>query len=82
MNVWTSLGGGKYSVKSFNPPSGYTVGSNGYKFMVGDFNGDGKSDLIHFVGPTYARIWISQGGGNFNVLESFRPHATYSIDAN
>ncbi len=39
---------------------GYEVGNWG----ITDINGDGKSDVVHYIGKTVT-IWLSNGNGNF-----------------
>jgi FG-GAP-like repeat len=76
-NIWFSNGDGTFNVKSFRPWNGYAI-PNGV-WLVGDFNGDGKSDIFHAVADTdYANIWLSNGDGTFNV-QSFRPWSGYAI---
>ncbi|MBZ5616745.1 MAG: VCBS repeat-containing protein, partial [Acidobacteriia bacterium] len=70
-NVWLSNGDGTFKVTSFSPWSGYAI-PNGI-WMAGDFNGDGKTDILHAVANTdYANVWLSKGDGTFNVT-SFSP---------
>jgi hypothetical protein len=58
-----SSGGFAFTVtKPWSPWSGYKVG-DGSEFRAGDFNGDGQTDLIHFVGD-YINFWP---GGSPNV---------------
>jgi len=76
-NVWLSKGDGTFDVKSFSPWSGYAI-PNG-DWLVGDFNGDGKSDILHAVaGTDYANVWLSKGDGTFDV-KSFSPWSGYAI---
>jgi hypothetical protein len=78
-NIWLSKGNGTFTVKSFSPWSGYAM-SNG-TMMVGDFNGDHKSDIFHAVANTnYAQIWLSKGDGTFTV-KSFSPWPSYVMSA-
>jgi hypothetical protein len=76
-NVWLSNGDGTFAVRSFSPWAGYSI-PNGL-WIVGDFNGDGKSDVLHAVQDAdYANVWLSNGDGTFNV-RSFSPWAGYAI---
>ena len=76
-NVWLSKGDGTFTVKQFKPWSGYKI-PNGL-WMVGDFNGDGKSDILHAVqGNDYANVWLSKGDGTF-VVKQFKPWSGYDI---
>ena len=61
---WLSNGDGKFSVAFFRAWPGYVM--QGGLWQPGDFNGDGKGDLIHLAGD-HANVWFSQGGGNFAV---------------
>ncbi|NCQ93649.1 MAG: hypothetical protein GPJ19_24075, partial [Microcystis aeruginosa LG13-13] len=38
-------------------------GVNNYRYETGDFNGDGKTDLIHFDVNNYVHLWQSNGDG-------------------
>jgi hypothetical protein len=41
---------------------------------VGDFNGDGKDDIVHAVQNTnYVHLWLSNGDGTFDI----RTHAAW-----
>src|SRR5262249_44865052 len=55
----------QFSVSQFNP-SPCSISAR--PLMTGDFNGDGKLDVIH-VGdnPHHAHVWLSQGNGKFDV---------------
>jgi hypothetical protein len=76
-NVWLSNGNGTFTVRSFSPWSGYEI-PNGV-WLAGDFNGDGKTDILHAVANTdYANVWLSNGDGTFTV-RSFSPWAGYAI---
>jgi hypothetical protein len=77
VNVWLSNGDGTFSVNSFNPWPGYAI-PNGL-WLVGDYNGDGRSDIVHAVQATdYANVWLSNGNGSFSV-NSFNPWPGYAI---
>ncbi|QUP56489.1 hypothetical protein GO998_22665 (plasmid) [Ralstonia syzygii] len=77
VNVWTSLGDAQFDVTSFRPWSGYAI-PNGL-WLVGDFNGDGKADIVHVVdGSDYVNVWLSNGDGTFNV-NSFSPWSGYAM---
>jgi len=77
VNVWISKGDGTFDVKSFSPWSGYAMG-NGY-FLVGNFTGGKKADLVHIVTNTdYANVWTSKGDGTFDV-KSFSPWPGYAM---
>jgi hypothetical protein len=77
VNVWLSNGNGTFTVKGFRPWAGYSI-PNGL-WMVGDFNGDGRADILHAVQNTdYVNVWLSNGDGTFTV-KSFSPWAGYAI---
>jgi len=80
IDLLISRGDGTFDLQSFSPRPGYWTGSG--SFVSGDFNGDGKSDLVHILGDKnypavdYVNIWISQGDGTFD-LQSFSPRPGY-----
>src|SRR5579863_59992 len=47
-------------------------GVDGDQLLVGDFNGDGKQDLIvvHATSPATFEVWLGNGMGGFTVLGS------------
>lgn len=75
-HVWTSLGNGAFSVGTFRPWAGYAV-INGL-LRAGDFNADGRTDVLHAVTGGYVHVWFSQGNGSFSVT-TFQPWAGYGI---
>ncbi|MBD2569107.1 Calx-beta domain-containing protein [Anabaena lutea] len=76
-NVWLSKGDGTFDVPSFTPSSGYSIGANNYNFKTGDFNGDGKTDLIHFDNPDSLHLWLANGDGTFTIKPSYAPWNGY-----
>ena len=77
VHVWISNGDGSFQVKTFSPWPGYGI-PNGV-WLCGDYNGDGKADIVHAVqGKDYVHTWFSNGDGSFNVT-SFRPWPGYGI---
>ncbi|MBE9071900.1 putative Ig domain-containing protein, partial [Microcystis sp. LEGE 08355] len=78
--VWLSKGDGTFDIKQgFDPPS-YAVNNNNYRYETGDFNGDGKTDLIHFVDDPwnansngFVIVWLSKGDGTFDIKQGFDP---------
>jgi hypothetical protein len=66
-----------FLITTFSPWPGYGI-PNGL-WLVGDFNGDGKDDIVHAVQNTnYVHPWLSNGDGTFNILTS-RAWAGYGI---
>jgi hypothetical protein len=81
VHLWQSNGDGTFSIKSFTPGGGYEVGVNNYRYETGDFNGDGKTDLIHFDVNNYVHLWQSNGDGTFSI-KSFTPGGGYEVGVN
>jgi hypothetical protein len=71
VNTWTSNGNGTYSVSNPYLPSGYSM-TGGFDFKVGDFNGDGKSDLAH-LWTGGVNTWTSNGNGTYAVSNPYKP---------
>jgi hypothetical protein len=66
-----------FSVGTFSPGAGYAI-TNG-QWIMGDFNGDGRDDIVHAVeGTNYVHTWLSNGDGTFSV-GTFSPGAGYAI---
>jgi hypothetical protein len=77
VHVWTSNGSGGFSVGTFSPWPGYAI-PNGV-WRTGDFNGDGRTDILHAVANTdYVHVWTSKGDGTFTV-STFSPWRGYAI---
>lgn len=77
VHTWMSNGNGTFRVGTFRPWAGYAM-PNG-EWRVGDFNGDGRDDLVHMVqGADYVHPWLSRGDGTFTV-GAFRPWQGYAI---
>jgi hypothetical protein len=76
MNTWLSRGDGSFDVRPFGPGAGYWL--QGGFWRSGDINGDGRTDLIHFLPGDYIRPWLSNGDGSFTV-GFFSPGAGYWI---
>jgi hypothetical protein len=56
-----------------------SAGHNG-PWHVGDFNGDGRADLLHVLpGKSSVNIWLSKGRGSFKVT-NFPPWPDYLIE--
>ncbi|MEM7037077.1 MAG: FG-GAP-like repeat-containing protein, partial [Bacteroidota bacterium] len=81
LHVWLSDGDGTYSIQGAWPQNGYPLGANNYNFEVGDFNADGKEDLIHFRDNNQAVVWLSNGNGTFQIKNGF-PNTGYAVGYN
>ena len=81
VHVWTSNGDGTFNVGPKYPSWDYNTHYNDYNFQVGDFNGDGKSDLVHFAYADGVHVWTSNGDGTFNVADKF-PSWNYNTSNN
>lgn len=72
MYLWRGNGDGSFT-KQVGPVSdvwpGYSLSAHDdtYHFAPVDLNGDGTTDLIHFVNSDYVHIWESIGNGSFHV---------------
>jgi hypothetical protein len=76
-HVWLSEGNGRFKVGASRPFPGYGI-PNGV-WNAGDFNGDGRTDVLHAVaGADYVHLWTSDGTGGFAVSQ-FRPWAGYGV---
>ena len=86
LRLWTSQGDGTFHIENrFPAANGYALKNDAYyNFFVGDFNGDGKSDLFHVVNNNYAHVWLSNGDGTFEIKPRFPATNGYSMknDAN
>ncbi|MEM7037392.1 MAG: FG-GAP-like repeat-containing protein, partial [Bacteroidota bacterium] len=78
VRVWLSNGDGKFTVRGAFPNNNYNVSANGYKFHLGDFNGDGLTDLFHLVNSTVGHTWYSKGNGTFIIKAAF-PNTGYNL---
>ncbi len=80
-HVWLSNGDCTFQIMpGFNIP-GYNMNGNDYNYQTGDFNGDGRTDLIHLAGNRTAVVWLSNGNGTFTLGPGF-PNTQYRVDAN
>ena len=86
VTVWNSKGDGTFDVKApFTPSPNYDVSNNNFNFKLGDFNGDRKTDLIHFVNDGkkgYVHVWLSKGDGTFDLKSAFTPNPSYDVTNN
>ncbi len=77
VNTWFSRGDGTFDVRSFSPWSGYKV-ING-QWIVGDYNGDRASDVVHAVDHSEGvNSWFSRGDGTYDV-KPFSPWQGYIV---
>ncbi len=77
VHTWRSNGNGTFGVGTFRPWPGYAM-PNGL-WLTGDFDGDGREDLVHAVqGSNVAHTWLSNGNGTFRV-GTFSPWAGYAV---
>jgi hypothetical protein len=69
VNVLLSKGDGTFSTNQFIYPNGWNFGappSSTYMPLVGDFNGDGKTDFA-FAAGTWVAVMFSNGDGTFSL---------------
>ncbi|NPU10059.1 hypothetical protein HL666_04745 [Bradyrhizobium sp. 83002] len=63
-----SNGDGTYTIANSGTPNNWDFGTNpaaNYMLISGDFNGDGKSDMV-LIGGAYLYVFIGRGDGTFN----------------
>ena len=75
-HVWLSQGDGKFEIKEFSMEPGHSGSSR--TLLLGDFDGDGKTDFLHVFGGDYARIGTSNGDGTF-AIRTFMPWPGYRM---
>lgn len=79
VHTWKSKGNGQFEIGQFFAPAGYAVGNG--RWVAADFDGDGKTDLVHLVSDTnYIHAWRSLGNGQFEIGQ-FRAWINYSISS-
>jgi glycosyltransferase involved in cell wall biosynthesis len=85
LTVYRPSEGGWYSLPSsshYNYGSALIIGGWGVSTDVpvpGDYDGDGKTDILHAVNNTdYVHLWTSNGNGTFTVT-TFSPWGGYAI---
>ena len=77
--TWNDVGSGNLSTAQSSRPR--TSDSSGYEAKVGDFNGDGSSDLVWVNASSsglYAYGALSDGDGTFATAQSSRPRTSDS----
>lgn len=67
-HVWLSKGDGTFEIIKVNSAEAYDLRANDSNFQSGDFNGDGKSDFIHFYDENTIKVWINRGDLGFRIL--------------
>ena len=77
IKLMISNGDGTFDQHTFSPWFGYCTSTG--KWVLGDLNGDGKTDLQHIKESDYINSWISKGDGTFDV-KSFSPWQGYGIE--
>jgi hypothetical protein len=78
LHTWRSNGDGSFSVGAFRAWPGY--GMSAGSWQSGDFDADGKTDLVHLTPYDYVHTWRSNGDGNFSV-GAFRAWPGYGMSA-
>ena len=76
VHIWLSRGDGTFDVRTFSPWGGYDHSAGGFYFVSGDFNGDGKTDLLHVLGNNTIFLWKGRGDGTFEIDGNF-PQIAY-----
>lgn len=69
ITAWLSRGDGSFAVQpsfTFSPQYG-TYPSASQRFLVGDIDGDGKTDVIHVL-ANELYTWLSSGDGGFHTM--------------
>ena len=81
---WLATGNNGGTFTFFNAPAGFTqvdsVDLNTARLRTGDFNGDGKTDILHIsIGGTNNWLALSNGDGTFNVTRGSQLGALQSL---
>jgi hypothetical protein len=76
MHTWFANGDGSFSIAFYSPGDLYQLQLGTYR--TGDFNGDGKTDLLHLCCDAYVHTWLSNGDGTYSA-PLFDPPDTYIV---
>lgn len=69
---WLSNGDGSFTIREYTTTRDSAANADLWRVL--DVNGDGRADLIHFTAaPGAAKVWISQGDGEFVVSDFNTP---------
>ena len=87
--LWLNNGDMTFTQTTSYPGFGTSGAYVGWIPYPGDFNGDGKTDLLWVNSDTYGRalgaqymnFWIANGAGNFNLVNTLHPGAGTSAYA-
>jgi subtilisin family serine protease len=69
LTVWLSNGDGTFTKTDVTAPPGHNLQMG--RWRVGDFSGDGKSDLLHLSEDVH--IWLSSPGGTSFTIQQYTP---------
>jgi hypothetical protein len=77
-HVWFGQADGTMVQTQFlSPGSGYGMQNGNWR--VGDFNGDGRSDLVHLCCADYTELWFGQANGAFSHGQLLSPGSGYGM---
>ncbi|OMJ67839.1 hypothetical protein SteCoe_34900 [Stentor coeruleus] len=82
VRVFINNGNYTFTICPSFPNNGYDISANNYKFFYGDFDDDGKHDLLHFINDYSLVIWLSNGDGTFRISEPIRKPDYFFSDNN
>jgi len=79
--VWLSRGDGTFDIFEEHVAEDYNITRHNDKYFPCDLNGDGKTDLIHFVSSTNYFVWIASGDGHFQRVNKAGSYDLLANDA-